>query len=151
MSKNVDRTSIIDRNIDELSRLTTFDQLDVKFVLLTQFLALSELMRNPEVDESIIETHILGLNALIPDSLKDEQFTEDSKNAVISVKKDCRKEWCGRKVGQPKFEDVDVLNPIRLLNAITNLFDRSGLWLRKTPKTVFRGKHYGDRKANSET
>jgi len=151
MSNKVDRTSVIDRNIEELSRLTTFDQLDVKFVLLTQFLALSELMRNPEVDESIIETHILGLNALIPDSLKDDQFREDSKNAVVTVKKDVRKEWCGRRVGAPKLEDVEILNPIKLLNAITNLFDRSGLWLRKTPKTVFRGKHYGDRQDHSET
>jgi len=170
MSKKFDKMSIIDRNIEELSRLTTFDQLDVKFVLLTQFLALSELLRNPEVDESIIETHILGLNALIPESLKDDQFREDAANSVISIPFDRRSEWCTRKVGPVRcpnlakgsckgcdkiegcLEKKDTLNPIMLLNAITNLFDRCGLWLKKSPKTVFRGKRYGDRQqSDSET
>ena len=170
MSRKLEKISVLDRNIEELSRLSTADQLDVKYILLLQFLALSELLRNPEVDESIIETHILGLNALIPESLKDDQFREDSANSVISIPFDRRLEWCGKKVGSPKCSNLgkgsckgcsriegcsekkDTLNPIMLLNAITNLFDRCGLWLKKSPKTVFRGKRYGDRQqSDSET
>jgi hypothetical protein len=145
MSKKIGYMSVVDRNLEELSRLSSADQLDVKYILLLQFLSLSDLLRNPEVDASIVETHILGLNALIPESLKDQQFKDDSAKAYTKEKRDIRNEWCGKKVGIPRFEEFEVLNPIKLLNAITNLFDRSGLWLRKQPKTVFRGRRYGDR------
>lgn len=140
--------SIFDKNMDQLTRLTSFDQLDAKFILLTMFLKLDEMQANPEAEPAIIENYILTMNAKIPPSMADSQFKEESAAAYNKVIEDQRREWCGRKAGKKRFEDEDggrlkknqievkVLDPVKLLAAIVGLFDRSGMWLRKSPKTL---------------
>lgn len=66
----------------------------------------------------------------------DTQFTEDKKEATITRQVDVRKEWCGRKVGEPKLEPEDIVDPYKLFHACINVFQRRGL----LSKTMFTEK-----------
>lgn len=61
----------------------------------------------------------------------DEEFKAELKKAVEKQKVDVRKEWCGHKVGPPKFKTEKTLNPHKLYHACVNVFQRRGL-LSKT-------------------
>ena len=135
--------SVIDRHSDELTKLTTTDQLDVKWILLRQFTVISDLMRSEVYNPDAVNQAILMLWNMIPKSLYDDEFINDVEASHTIVVVDDRLIWCGVRVGPPKFHEEKTIKPFKLLNSITNLFDRKGLWLRKTPKTVFRGKRYG--------
>ncbi len=167
LEKRVMDKGIFQKNIEALTHLTSFDQLDAKNILFIQHLGLIELINNPEVDQGTREVAILAFNADIPPSLKDNKFVTDCKKSVLSVPQDTRRENCGRKVGKikcpnlnkrycfddnwicPQFENCEmkqeVLNPIGLLTSIVGLLDRSGLWIRKTPKTVIGADRRGER------
>lgn len=66
----------------------------------------------------------------------DKQFEKDLKEAIKEEKVDVRKEWCGRKVGKPKFEKQEKLDPYKLYHACINVFQRRGL----LSKTIFTEK-----------
>lgn len=136
--------SIVDRYQDQLSKLTITDQLDVKWILLRQFSAISELMRAEVYNFDAVEFAILTLYNMIPKSMVDDEFVEDVGGSYDIVRIDESDLWCGIRVKPYKIREEKRVNPLKLLSAITNLFDRDGLWLRKTPKTVFRGKRYGE-------
>jgi len=66
----------------------------------------------------------------------DNEFDREIKQAVKTKKVDARKEWCGRKVGKPKYRREDYVDPYKLYNACVNVFHRRGL----LSKTVFTEK-----------
>lgn len=88
--------------------------------------------------EQEVREAVLCIYTLIPDvwTKADKDFHKDKKKAVITRKIDVRKEWCHRKIGEPKFEDEEVIDPYKLLHACINVFQRRGL----LSKTIFTEK-----------
>ena len=66
----------------------------------------------------------------------DKEFERELKEAIKTKKVDVRKEWCGRKVGKPKFQKEEYVDPYKLYNACVNVFHRRGL----LSKTIFTEK-----------
>jgi len=66
----------------------------------------------------------------------DTEFAKDLKTAVTKREVDARKEWCGQKVGKPKFEKEEIIDPYKLYHACINVFQRRGL----LSKTIFTEK-----------
>lgn len=83
--------------------------------------------------EQEVREAALSLFYSIPDVwiIKDKQLKADLENSVETVEVDARREWCGRKVGKPKYGKKTNLQPYRLYNACVNVFQRRGL-LSKT-------------------
>jgi hypothetical protein len=91
-----------------------------------------------EQSEQEVREAALCLYNSIPDAWikADKAFEEDIKKAVQTRKVDARKEWCGRRVGKPKFEEEDFIDPYKLYHACVNVFHRRGL----LSKTIFTEK-----------
>lgn len=66
----------------------------------------------------------------------DKEFEKEIKEAVKTRKVDARREWCGRRVGKPKFEKENFIDPYKLYNCCVNVFQRRGL----LSKTIFTEK-----------
>jgi len=66
----------------------------------------------------------------------DTEFAKELKNAITKKEVDVRKEWCGKKVGKPKLEKTEHIDPYKLYNACVNVFQRRGL----LSKTIFTEK-----------
>jgi len=135
--------SIIDKHIDDLSKVTTTDQLNAKQTILRQYNAITEIQKAEDYDPARTNLAIETLLSMIPTNLRDEEFQADLENAYVLTKENIQGYWCGQPVGEPKWKVFKQPSPQMRLHAITNLFDRLGLWLRKRPKSVFRGKRYG--------
>ena len=91
-----------------------------------------------EQSEQEVREAALCLYNSIPDAWikADKEFEKDIKKAVQTRKVDARKEWCGKKVGKPKFEKEDFIDPYKLYHACVNVFHRRGL----LSKTIFTEK-----------
>ena len=91
-----------------------------------------------EQSEQEVREAALCLYNSIPDAWikADKEFEKDIKKAVQTRKVDARKEWCGRRVGKPKFEKEDYIDPYKLYHACVNVFHRRGL----LSKTIFTEK-----------
>jgi len=97
-----------------------------------------------KVDETIIKYEgaqseqevreaVLAVRDKIPDDWikNDKQWDEDMEKAIIKVKVDARRLWCGVRVGKPKFRKEEKIDPHRLLRACVNVFQRRGLLSKK--------------------
>ena len=91
-----------------------------------------------EQSEQEVREAALCLYNSIPDAWikADKEFEKDIKKAVQTRKVDARKEWCGKRVGKPKFEKEDFIDPYKLYHACVNVFHRRGL----LSKTIFTEK-----------
>lgn len=117
----------------EFPNLTIKDKINYPFIIGNALLKFQEAIVKVEGEQSEQETReaALCLFNLIPTSWHDDLFREDLKRATLKVKLDVRKEWCGRKVGKPKFEDEEKLEPYRLVNAVVDLLERRELISKK--------------------
>ncbi|MFX0142206.1 MAG: hypothetical protein ACFFDN_51685 [Candidatus Hodarchaeota archaeon] len=91
-----------------------------------------------EQSEQEIRESSIVMATLIPDNWTkaDKEYKKDKKKAIVKRKVDIRKEWCGRKIGKPKFKVEKVTDPYALAHACVNVFQRRGL----LSKTIFTEK-----------
>jgi len=88
--------------------------------------------------EQEIREAALVMSTLIPDAWikADKKYSDDKEKAIEKRQVDVRKEWCGQKIGEPKFETEEVVDPYKLAHACVNVFQRRGLLSR----TIFSEK-----------
>lgn len=91
-----------------------------------------------EQSEQEIREAALVLQAFIPDAwvASDQKYKDEIKKAIEQKEVDVRKEWCGRKIGEPKFEKIEVVDGHKLAHACVNVYQRRGL----LSKTIFTEK-----------
>ena len=101
--------------------------------------------------EQEVKEAALCLFNLIPTIWHDEDFRKDVKNAKTTIKVDVRKEWCGKKVGEPKFEDEEKIEPYLLVNACVNLLERRELLGKKKATEKVEGVYFEPNGEESES
>jgi len=113
--------------------LTVKDKINYPFILGNALLKFQEAIVKVEGQQSEQEVResALCLFNLIPTIWYDDQFKKDLEKATVKVKVDIRNEWCGKKVGKPKFENQDQIQPYRLVNAVVDLLERRELLSKK--------------------
>ena len=91
-----------------------------------------------EQSEQEIREAAKVLQTLIPDIWVkvDKKYHEEVEAASEKQKVDVRKEWCGRKIGEPKFEEQKIVDGYKLAHACVNVYQRRGL----LSKTIFTEK-----------
>jgi hypothetical protein len=116
------------------------DRINWPYILAVAVLKFQEAIVKVEGEQSEQEVReaALFLRSLIPDAWvkADEKWKEELKKVVITKKVDMRKEWCGRRVGKPKFQNEEIVEPYKLGHACVNVFHRRGL----LSKTIFTEK-----------
>jgi len=115
--------------------LTLGDRMNWPFILGQSVMNCQNVLVKIEGEQSEQEVReaVLMLRNLIPNQwvLADEKFKKECEEAVIKVPIDTRLEWCGIRIGKPKFEYDKKVDPHKLLQACVNVFQRRGL-LSKT-------------------
>ena len=126
----------------QLPSLTLKDRINYPYILAGALLKFQEAIVKVEGQQSVQEVTeaSLCLYNSIPSSWYDEDFQKDMKKVYDIIKVDMRREWCGRKVGQPQFKKEKRINPYKLYLACVNLLDRKDLLTRRS-KTE---KHLGE-------
>jgi len=116
------------------------DRINWPFILASSVLRFQEAIVKVEGEQSEQEVReaALFLRALIPDQwIKgDEAWEKELKEIVTTTEVDTRKEWCGKKVGPPKYVLKEDVDPYKLGHACVNMFHRRGL----LSKTIFTEK-----------
>ena len=130
--------------------LTLGDRINWPFILGTSILNLYSSIVKVEGEQSEQEVReaVLAVFNSIPTSWikSDPQFKKDLEECFDPVEIDDRKEWCGRKVGQPKIRKEDRINPWRLYHACVDVLQRRSLLSKPVFKEIATGKRYQKRK-----
>lgn len=141
MSKNLDM---------EQFQLTLGDKINWPFILGNIILKFQDAIVKVEGEQSEQEVResVLCLFNSIPATWKekDPQLKKDLKAAVITQKIDIRNEWCGRKVGKPKFKKEESIDPYKLFHACVNILDRRGLISKKNVSELSDGNEFDPNK-----
>jgi hypothetical protein len=121
-----------------IPELTLKDKLNWTYILANAVLNFhnSIIKTEGEQSEQEIREAALCLFNSIPASWRadDQLLAQELKEAIKTRKVDVRREYCGRKVGQPRYEDEEYIEPYKLFHACVNVMDRKGL-LSKTRMT----------------
>jgi hypothetical protein len=121
-----------------IPELTLKDKLNWTYILANAVLNFhnSVIKVEGEQSEQEVREAALCLYYSIPESWKtaDALFAEELKKAITIRKVDVRNTYCGHKVGQPRYEDEEYIEPYKLFHACVNVMDRKGL-LSKTRMT----------------
>lgn len=116
------------------------DRINYPYILASALMKFQEAVVKVEGERSEQETTeaALVIDAFIPDAWikADKEYTSEKEKATEKKNVDVRKEYCGRKIGAPKFEEQVIVNPYKLVHANINVFQRRGL----LSKTIFTEK-----------
>lgn len=125
---------------DQEISLTIGDKINWPYILANAVLKFQESIVRPEGQQSeqqVREAALVFYNT-IPSSWleEDEQFQEDLKKVFLKKKIDTRTIWCGVRVGKPKFEEGEIVQPYRLYNACVDVLERRGIIGKKIWKQI---------------
>jgi len=112
------------------AQLTLKDRLNFPYLLANQILTFQKAILNLEFSEREIREAIEGFVNLIPETWKDEKWIKEIEEAKTEEEVDMRKEWCGRKIGEPKIEKRESFNYYKMFQACINLLDRKKMLSR---------------------
>lgn len=112
------------------AQLTLKDRLNFPYLLANQILTFQKAILNLEYSEREIKEAIEGFVHLIPESWKDDKWKKEIKAAETVEEVDMRKEWCGRKIGEPKIEKQKSFDHYKMFQACINLLDRKKMLSR---------------------
>ena len=140
-----DPTGLID--LFPEARLTMRDRLPTPLLLFYTFTNINNALKNIKISAEEIGEAILGLVAMIPDGLRDEQFIKDLQESTQQVTIDIRPEFCNIKAslehckrkGIPAFIKETKLNYFEMYHAVFNLLMRKHMLLKMNPKEIMRG------------
>jgi len=135
------------------AQLTLKDRLNFPYLLANQILTFQKALLALEFSEREVRETIEGFIHLIPQSWKDEAFTEEMAKAKITLKIDNRPLVAGNirmspeaclKLGLTPFEDKVTFDYYSLFQACINLLDRRGLTSRRTFTEKMTGKPFSE-------
>lgn len=129
------------------AKLTMRDRLPTNMLLLYTFLNINKALKDIKISAEEIGESILGLVAMIPDELRDEQFYEELENSKQEIVVDVRPEFCQVKAsleycerkGIPAFQKIQHINYFEMYHAVFNLLMRKHMLLKIQPKEIFTG------------
>lgn len=129
------------------AKLTIRDRLPTPALLLYTFLGINKQLKNIQVSASEIGESILGLVAMIPDSLRDDQFLDELEASTEVKYIDVRPSFCGvtasqeycERKGIPAFIPETHLNYFEMYHAVFNLLMRKNMLLKIQPKEIMTG------------
>jgi hypothetical protein len=121
-----------------IPELTLKDKLNWSYILGVAVLNFhnSVIKVEGEQSEQEVREAALCLFNSIPASWRaDDQLLEQELKEAIKIRKvDVRNTYCGRRVGKPRYEDEEYIEPFKLYHAVINVMDRKGL-LSKMQRT----------------
>ena len=124
----------------QIDNLMLGDRINWPYILASAVLKFQEAIVKVEGEQSEQEVReaAMVIQTLIPDIWvkADDKFRKELEDAIKKREVDVRKEWCGRKIGEPKFEEEEIVDPYKLAHACVNVFQRRGL----LSKTIFTEK-----------
>jgi len=133
-------------NLFPEAKLTIRDKIPINMLLLYTFLNINKTIKDIKVSSEEIGESILGLVAMIPDDLRDEQFTEElneaTKESIVDVRPvfctvKASLEFCQRK-GIPAFIKIPQLNYFEMYHAVFNLLMRKRMLMKTQQKDIAR-------------
>lgn len=144
---------LLDANSEKLlemfpeAKLTMRDRIPTSMLLLYTFLNINKALKDIKVSAEEIGEATLGLVAMIPDELRDDQFYLELKKATQEIVVDNRPEFCGVKAsleycqrrGIQAYIRIRHLNYFELYHAVFNLLMRKHMLLKIQPKEIFTG------------
>jgi len=128
--------------------LTVKDKVNYPYILANAILNFHSSIIKAEglQSEQEVKEAALCLYNSIPASWKDGDpaLKEDLKKAITEKKVDVRNVWCGKRVGKPKFENQEHIDPYKLYHACINVMDRKGLISRIEKTEMIDGRFVED-------
>lgn len=136
--------------------LTIRDRVNFPYILASQLLTIQKAMLNSSEDTEVsrreIEEAIMGLVHVLPTVWKDEEYYKDEALAKEKIKVDVRPNFCGitaslefcEKHGIVPYQEVETVNPYKMLTACINLLERRGLISKQTSLEIFPPKEEPD-------
>jgi hypothetical protein len=129
------------------AKLTIRDRLPTNMLLLYTFLNINKALKDIKVSAEEIGESILGLVAMIPDELRDDQFIEELNNANEEIIIDNRPQYCGVKASEKYCKRMGIepylistrLNYFEMYHAVFNLLMRKHMLLKIQPKEIMTG------------
>lgn len=129
------------------AKLTIRDRLPTNMLLLYTFLNINKALKDIKISADEIGEAVLGLVAMIPDELRDEQFLDEINQAAQEIVIDVRPQFCGIKAsveycerkGIPAYITERRLNYFEMYHAVFNLLMRKNMLLKIMPKEIMTG------------
>lgn len=130
----------------EEQSLTLGDRINWPFILGTSVMNLFNAIvkvEGEQSDQEVREAALAVFNSIPTSWIKsDPQFAKDLEECFDKIEVDERKEWCGRKVGEPNIKNEDRLNPWRLYHACVDVFQRRNLLSKPVFQEIMTGKRF---------
>lgn len=129
------------------AKLTMRDRLPTPLMFFYTFMNINKALKDIKVSAEEIGESILGLVAMVPDELRDDQFYDELENAKQEIVVDVRPEFCQVKAsleycerkGIPAFQKIQHINYFEMYHAVFNLLMRKHMLLKIQPKEIFTG------------
>ena len=130
------------------AKLTMRDRLPINFIYTNAIITIQKSILNIKYSSEEIKEAVQGFVAMIPDSLKDEQFNQEIEAARRYIYVDNRPkfcgviasaEYCGRK-GIKMIIKTETFDYFQVLHSCFNLLMRKHMLLKYQPKEIFTGK-----------
>ena len=133
-----------------IPQLTVGEKINWAFIMGNAILKVQQAIVKVEGEQSEQEVReaVLYLFNIIPTSWKknDPLVKADLEEAVKTRKVDARNEFCGKRVGKPKFKDEEYIEPFKLLAACINVMDRIGYIGKKNISEISDGTRFDPKK-----
>ena len=129
------------------AKLTMRDRIPTNLLLLYTFLAIGKTIKDIKYSTDEITESMLGLIAMIPDELRDQDFIDELNTAKQDILVDVRPKFCEvtasvkycQRKGIPSFIRSVKINPFIIYHAVFNLLMRKHMLLKIVPKEIMTG------------
>jgi hypothetical protein len=123
------------------------DRLPINFILTNALITIQKSILNIRYSSEEIREAIQGFVAMIPDSLKDEEFNEEIEGSKQIIEMDARPVFCGipasdkycKRRGVQTVHHIETFDFFKVLHACFNLLMRKHMLLKIQPKEIMTG------------
>ncbi len=138
------------------AKLTMRDRLPINFILTNALITIQKSILNIKYSSEEIREAIQGFVAMIPDSLKDEDFNQEIEASRTMIVLDARPVFCGipasdkycKRKGVQTISHVQSFDFFKVLHACFNLLMRKHMLLKIQPKEIMTGLPATGKEAN---
>ena len=150
MSEKIDLTELVSSDLMDMfpdAKLTIRDRIPTNLLLLYTFLGIGKTIKDIKYSTDEITESMLGLIAMIPDELRDQQFIDELNTAKQEIMIDVRPKFCEvkasikhcRRKGIPSFIKSVKINPFIIYHAVFNLLMRKNMLLKTQTREIMGG------------
>jgi len=129
------------------AKLTMRDRLPINFIYTNAIITIQKSILNIQYSSEEIKEAVQGFVAMIPDTLKDDQFNDEIDAARRFVIVDSRPQFCGvvasaeycQRKGIVMATRTETFDYFQVLHSCFNLLMRKHMLLKYQPKEIFTG------------